>query len=282
MMPLLKPILDRVYLAAKFRRRFGRWPALRNPRSFNEHILSYKLSSRGDERLPRLADKLAAKEHFASLVGPKHVIPTYWHGTELPPRRSRIWPKPYVIKSKHASKQIILVRNSADENWDEIEAVTSQWLSTTYEMGRQQGEWHYAQIAPGLIVEEMIGNGSNPPPDYKLFVFSGRVEVIEVDEGRFVDHRRSFFDCNWSPLPFELRYPRPEVAPPRPARLPKMIRIAERLGRDFEFVRVDLYEVGGRVYCGELTFFPLAGIGRFNPPEADYTLGKFWRTHLQR
>jgi hypothetical protein len=270
------PMVDRVRLSLRFRRRFGYWPGLREQQSFNEHMLRYKLSSRGDERLPRLADKLAAKEHIAALVGPEHVVPTYWQGREFPAREERTWPRPYVIKSTHACRQLILVRDEKEEDWDRIEPVAAQWISEAYAAGRWHREWHYAQIHPRLLVEAMLGDGVQPPPDYKFFVFGGRAELVEVDEGRYVDHRRSFFDRNWKLMPFGLKYPRPAVPPPRPSKLAEMIRIAETLGRDFEFVRVDLYEVDGRVYCGELTFFPIAGMGRFDPPEADFLVGGFW------
>jgi hypothetical protein len=269
-------ISDRTYLSVRFRRQFGRWPSRRNPRSFNEHILGYKLSFRGDPRFAELTDKIAVKRHVAALIGAEHVIPTLWHGTELPPRLERNWPKPYVIKSAHGSDSNLFIRTAADEDWDKIEPIVGVWLSEGYRVGRNYRETQYERIPRGLLVEPMLGDGRFVPPDYKFWVFGGRVELLWKDEGRYVDHKRYMFDRDWAPLPFDFYHRRGAIDPEPPEKLPEMIEIAETLGRDFEFAGVDLYEVDGRVYFGEMTFSPAAGRGPFFPPEADYTIGRLW------
>jgi hypothetical protein len=269
-------VSDRAYLGLRFRRRFGRWPAMRHPESFNEHILNYKLSTKGDPRLPRLADKISVKEHVAAVIGSEHVVPTLWHGVKLPPRKQRNWPKPYVIKPSHTCGCIAFVRSDADEDWRQIEGTASEWLSDTYALGLRDREWHYSEIRPRLLVEPMLGDGRAVPPDYKFYVFGGHVEFITVDEGRYQNHRRYTFDREWRAMPFEAGERRGSVDPERPRTLPEMIAIAETLGRDFEFVRVDLYEVSGRPVVGEMTFFPGGGTVRWEPASGDYILGSFW------
>lgn len=267
---------DRAYLGIRFRRRLGHWPALGKPRSFNEHLLNYKLSTKGDPRLPMMSDKAAVKEHVAATVGPEYVIPTIWQGIKLPPRGQRNWPKPYVLKSTHGCKHNIFVRTEKDEDWDHIEATTRNWLSAAYGVGMRNREWHYDHIPRQLIVEKLIGTGGDVPPDYKLLVFGGEVKLIWVDETRYTDHRRYIFDRDWNEQSFEFNHRRGSAPTPRPDTLPDMIRVAEALGHGFEFVRVDLYDVEGKLYFGELTFFPVAGNGWFDPPESDYLVGEFW------
>jgi hypothetical protein len=266
----------RGYLSLRYRRHFGRWPNLREPRRFTERLLLYKLSTRGDPRLPRLADKVLVKDHVARRVGAQHVVATLWQGTQLPPRAERNWPPPFVIKSTHASMQYVFVGVGEVPDWTMIEDKADLWLSQTYEFGERQLEWHYKHIRPRLIVEPMLGDGRTPPVDYKFGVFHGRVKLIQVDEGRGGEQTRWLMSREWEPLPFNIRYPRGTTEPPRPAGLNEMIRIAERLGNEFEYVRVDLYNIAGRIYFGEMTFFPGAGLTYFDPPEGDYAMGEFW------
>lgn len=269
-------ISDRAYLALRFRLQFGRWPSLTKPRSFNEHLLCYKLSFKDDPRYAELTDKIAVKNHVADAIGAEHVVPMLWHGTELPLPEERNWPKPYVIKSAHSSNSNLFIRTDADEDWSQIEAIVGEWLSDGYLMGRSHREIQYERIPRRLLVEPMLGDGQRVPPDFKFWVFGGRVELLWKDEGRYLDHKRYMFDRNWLPLPFDFYHRRGAVEPQPPEKLTEMIEFAERLGRGFQFVSVDFYEVDGRVYFGEMTFSPAGGRGRFFPPEADYTVGRFW------
>jgi hypothetical protein len=269
-------ISDRAYLRVRFRQQFGYWPSRRNPRSFNEHLLEYKLRFRDDPRFAELTDKIAAKEHVAALIGARHVVPTLWDGAGLPPRSERNWPKPYVIKAAHSSDSNLFIRTAAEEDWEGIEATVGEWLSHGYVVGLNNRETQYERIPRRLLVEPMLGGGGAVPPDYKFWVFGGRVQLLWKDEGRYVDHKRYMFDRDWAPLPFDFYHRRGAVDPDPPERLAEMIAFAETLGRGFEFVDVDFYEIDGHVYFGEMTFSPAGGRGRFFPPEADFAVGQFW------
>ena len=269
-------ISDRLYLAIRYYRRFGRWPALKHPSAFSEHMLAFKLSSRGDARLPVMSDKAAVKDWVAERLGPEHVIPTLWVGETLPPRTERNWPTPYVIKSTHGSAQMIFVRDEIDKRWDDIETECAEWLLVEDGYGRRDREWHYADIKPRLIIEPFIGNMNESPPDFKFFTFAGIVGMIQLDVSRFSGHRRFVFDRSWTPMNYHFEFlPGPEV-PPRPANLDRMLELAETLAQGFDFVRVDFYDVPEGILFGEATFFPSGGNGRFIPPEADFNLGKVW------
>jgi hypothetical protein len=267
-------VSDRLYLSVRFRRRLGRWSLFRKPRDHNEFVQLYKLSSRGDLRMPPLSDKIAVKERVAAAVGADHVIPLIWHGTELPPREARNWPMPYVIKASHGWAANIFVRKPEDEDWPRIEAECAEWLAHRH--GRHTREWHYLRIKPQLLVEQFIECDGTSPSDYKFFVFDGRVEILQKDEDRHSDHRRYLFDRDWQLLPYSIRIPAGPSPPPPPASLPRMLEIAETLGAGFEFVSVDLYDADGHVYFGELTFFPAAGFVPFYPPEASLIVGEMW------
>ena len=144
------------------------------------------------------------------------------------------------------------------------------WLSHTY---KRNSEWAYREVPPRLLVEEFLAGGV--PPDYKFFVFHGRVRMIEVDLDRFTGHKRSLYTADWQRLPVQYGHPAGDDVE-LPSALPEMIDVAEALGAATDFVRVDLYSLPGRVVCGELTNYPMAGRGWFDPREFDRELGAWW------
>ena len=252
--------------------RFRRMPNLAEPRRFSELVQRRKLYDR-DPRWPMLADKIAAKEHVADVLGREWIIPTLWHGTHLPLMPP--WPRPFVLKSSHASQQCLFVRNEAEAAmWPDMRRTAQRWLRSSY--GTYLGEWLYSEIPPRVLVEPFVGRGNVAPFDYKFFVFDGRVEMVQVDLDRETAHRRVMFDRDWRRLPFALEFPTDQRPIPRPATLDRMIAGAETLGRPFDFVRVDFYEVGDRPLFGEMTLYPGSGLDRFRPAHFDEYVGAYW------
>jgi TupA-like ATPgrasp len=251
----------------------GTLPRLDNPTTFSEKIQFRKLHDR-DERLPRMADKLLVKAYVEEKLGPAWVIPTLWHGCSLPPLAERTWPAPFVIKANNGSATNYFVHHETDKDWRKIEALCERWMAAPNRA--PLGEWAYLQITPQILIEPFVGIGNSLPWDYKLMVFNGRVEFIQVDTGRATVHRRTFFDRDWVRQPFELRRPAEAGNIPRPVSLKAMIDGAEALAADFSFVRVDMYEVGDRPLFGEMTFYPGSGMSRFRPNSYDEQWGRLW------
>ena len=246
--------------------RHGRLPALAEPRLFNELIQDRKLRSR-DVRLPALADKVRVKAFVVERVGHEWVIPTLWHGPVLPAQPQ--WQRPFVVKARHGCNQNAYVR-TGEEDWQAIRRKSARWAGKTY--GYWLDEWLYRHVPRGLLVEPFVGVGFELPMDYKFFVFAGRVEFIQVHLGRERRHRWIVFDRRWRRVSALTA----DADPQRPASLRRMIEAAEGLGRDFDFVRIDLYEVQGRPLFGEMTFYPGSGLDRFNPVSLDQMMGDHW------
>ena len=138
-------------------------------------------------------------------------------------------------------------------------------------------EWVYGRMPRRVIVEELLtGADGAIPDDYKFFVFHGRCAFVQVDGGRFGRRTQDFFRPDWQHLPLRGGPPRAEPRPVRPACLAEMIEVAERLGVGTDFVRVDLYDVDGRVVFGELTSFPAGGDSPFDPESFDEEFGRPW------
>ena len=245
--------------------RHGRPARLNRPRLLTEWIQHRKLHDR-DPRLPLMADKLRAKREVANLLGGRWIVPTLWSGTALPLRPA--WRFPYVVKSRHGSQQVMVVRNEVEH----LAAVklSRKWMQSIY--GAWLDEWLYGESPSGIIVEPFIGKGDSLPVDYKLFVFGGEVHFIQVHLDRSGDHRWIVLDRRWE----RVSRATSDLDPSQPQSLTEMIGAAEKLSAGFPFVRVDFYELGSRPFFGELTFYPGSGLESVDPKGLDRRMGELW------
>jgi len=252
------------------RLRIGHWPDLDSPRTFNEKIQAFKLRQRPRE-LVDWVDKAAVKPLVADMLGPDWIIPSLFEGPALPQHRT--WSLPYVIKANNSSGRNLFVRTQEEEDWNRLSRRAARWMRRPHPA--ITGEWLYTRIKPKIIAEPLLG-GDRLPPDFKFFVFDGRVEMIQVDTNRDRRHTRKLFDRDWNEMPVTLHYPRDPEDFPRPGTLETMIAAAEKLGAVQPFVRADFYEIEGVPKFGEVTFTPGAGVEEFDPPHQDARLGALW------
>lgn len=190
------------------------------------------------------ADKFAVRDHVAATIGEQYLIPLVFH-TQNPAD--------------------IVVDNLPD--YPMVQAKLTQLLQTNYY--RFTREWQYKNIQPCILVEKLLVDEDGKIPfDYKLHSFNGRVEIVQVDIDRQIDHRRNLYDRDWRMLPCDYKYKRGRDVE-QPEQLEAMLVLAEMFGREFVFVRADFCIVDGAIYFGELTFHPESGYGRFTPAEWD-------------
>jgi hypothetical protein len=244
--------------------RHRRLPDLADPRLFTELIQLRKLRDR-DPRMPAMADKVAVKTIVADRLGREWVIPSLWSGIEMPERP--LWTGPVVVKSRHGCNHTVFVRD-LDRDWRAARRASARWMRRDY--GWWLDEWLYAHIPRGLLIEPMVGDGRDPPVDYKVFVFGGRATHVQVHLDRARDHRWVVHDRDWRAVTDAA----PAVA--RPTALPAMLAAAEELADGFDFARVDFYQPSGQPLFGEISFYPGSGLDRFNPPELDAEMGRLW------
>jgi hypothetical protein len=144
--------------------------------------------------------------------------------------------------------------------------------------GYRHREWGYGGIPRKVMVERMIETpGGDVPEDYRFFTYHGRVHFIQLDLDRFRERKRNLYDREWDPLPLKLVYPPISGPVSKPANLGQMIDLAERIGAQFDFVRVDLYSPPQGILFGEVTFYPGAGLKAFIPKDWDYKFGEPWK-----
>jgi hypothetical protein len=260
-------------LKLQFLQAHGRLPDLRDPKTFSEKIIWRKLNEE-DALFATISDKVRVKDHVREKIGERWVIPHYWAGTELPPRAERDWPLPWIVKANHASGWNYIVVRRDQLDWDLIEEKVGRWVTTPWPNHRHE---NFCDRFPRQALFEQLVGTPGQLSDYKFFVFQGRVHFVQVDIDRRTAHKRVFFDRDWTCQPFTINT-HPAGAPdlPRPRHFDAMVEAAEILGRDFSFIRVDLYDLEDGPKFSEMTPTPGSGLSRFFPERYDKVFGDLW------
>lgn len=250
---------------------FHRLPHFRNPVTFNEKI-NWRILYDRRPVLEWTCDKLAMKEYAAKVSGLR-VPRTLWTGTNVRELGAARLPEDWVLKPNHRSGQVFFGRGRPDIPL--LTAMSEKWLRPL-EVEKLH-EWAYSKARPLFLAEELLGVPGSPPADYKFFVFNGQVAVMQVHIDRYTAHRNRLYLPDWTPLEVEYGpYPLSPIEPP-PENLDKMLELASELARPFDFMRVDLYNIDGDIIFGEITPYPLSGLGVFIPASFDAELGARWR-----
>ena len=276
--------------------RIGRLLRTRYPRSFNDKV-RYKMLRDRRPLLVAWADKIEMRRYVAAEVGEAY-LPRLLHRLDSASDLESIdLPDSFVLKPSHGSGACVVVDESAPEDahlprapdsWvyahvrrdqidrEQLRLIADHWLSQRYGRGPNH-EWAYGLVTRRLLVEELLrGYDGGVPDDYKLFVFHGRCHFVQVDRARFAARTQDFFTRDWEPLEMWGGVPRSVTPPEEPRHLAEMIRVAETLGRETDFVRVDLYCLPTRVVVGELTSSPAGGDSPFRPARWNTIFGQPW------
>ena len=187
----------------------------------------------------------------------------------------------FVLKCTHDSGGIVICKDKSSLDRESAKAKLSASLQRDY--SRISREWPYKDVPRRIIAEEYLSElGSNEILDYKMYCFHGKPKLTVVCSNRFskTGTRMNFYDIDWNPMGIHFgHYPPVSTEFTRPETYEEMLRLATELSKDCPFLRVDFYEIKGRLYIGELTFFPGAGLEKFRPMTKDYELGEW--LHLE-
>ena len=268
---------DEKYLSRLFEYSLGYKLNLKDPRTFNEKNQYLKIYGRKDS-YTELADKYLVKDIVGKAIGYEHVIKTIDSWDNAGDIDLDSLPDKFVLKCNHTSSTgVIICKDKSKLDRDKVVAEMDKAMHTDYSYYRR--EHVYSRIKRKIFAEEFISDPSGRDiDDYKVFVFNGRAQFVQVDFDRFTDHHRNFYDREWNYVPFTTCYPtNPDHKVEKPAQLEELLRLAEELAQktvgDIPFVRMDFYIVGERILFGEITFYHGAGIERFYPEEYDRKLG---------
>lgn len=270
---LSRLIPDRIYLQIVYFKHFRRFINFNNPKTFNEKIQWLKLNYRNEE-YTKLVDKYRVKQYITKLIGEKYVIPTLGVWNNVDDIDFKSLPEKFVLKCNNDSGGIVICKNKKD--FDEAKA-----KSFLKERLKNNGYWYgrecpYKNVKPCIIAEKYMEDSiSKDIKDYKFFCFNGSMEFFDIDIDRFIEHRANYYDRNGNFLPFGKKYCPPDYTKKieMPKNLGKMIELAETISHNTVLSRIDLYEIDGQVYFGEITFYPGSGFSPFTDEKWDYKLG---------
>lgn len=273
---VIKLIPDKLYLELMFRHRMGKKLNLNNPKTFNEKLQWLKLYDRRPE-YTKMVDKYAVKKYVADIIGKEYIIPTLgvWKNPdEIDFDRL---PKQFVLKCNHNSGLgMCICRDKSKIDIKKVKDELRKGVAQNYYLtGR---EWPYKNVPPRIIAEQyMEDSETSELRDYKFFCFNGEPIYCQVISDRRTVETIDFYDMNWVHQSFtglELpSKPFSKIPIPIPKTFEEMKKSAKILSKDIPFIRVDFYEINGKMYFGELTFYPAAGFGKFSPDKWNQKIG---------
>jgi TupA-like ATPgrasp len=277
--PIAREVLLRAtgrvnYERIQFWRHVGYVPNLHSPKTFNEKIAARKLFANIPEASV-LADKVAVRDHVASIVGDKYVNEALVIAEDVADIDFEKLPESFVAKASHGSAMNLLVEDKSQLDIPEARRKLGGFLKQRY--GRLMNERWYDSITPRILVERYLRDEKyGIPLDLKVYVYHGKARMIRLID-RHGGYGRSFWDASWTRLPLRFRDNPQGPDIDRPAPLAEIIKVAEALSGGFDYIRVDLYCVNDRdVVFGEMTLAPGSGWSPFESKAQDEYVGSFW------
>lgn len=273
---------DKTYLKIKYKLVMGKKLNIDNPKDFNEKLQWLKLYDRRNE-YTAMVDKYEAKKYIEKKIGQEYIIKNFGVWDKFEDIDFDKLPNEFVLKPTHTSGNVFICKDKSKIDYKKLKKEVRSWLKRKYYYIHR--EWPYKNVKPRIIAEEYMAEVENSDLlDYKFMCFNGKVKCSFIcserrsKEGVAVD----FYDCDWNHMPFKRHYRNANVEFKKPKNYEMMIRLAEQLAENIPFVRIDFYEINGKIYFGEITFFPGAGLEEFEPEKYDRILGEMLELPIEK
>ena len=184
-------------------------------------------------------------------------------------------PNQFVLKCSHGSAMNYICYDKNKINYEELKKKFNKWLKTNY--GKKTLELHYSKIKPQIIIEELMLENGKLPIEYKIHVFNGKAKNLYVVTSRGVDIRYNNYYIDWTPFDESQfnGWKKTDYPLKKPSNFDQMVEVAEKLASKFPFVRVDLYNINGKIYFSEMTFTPAKGTLILDDDKCDFEMGKW-------
>lgn len=267
---------DDDYLKRKFKAIMGKELNLENPQTFNEKLQWLKLYDRKPE-YTMMVDKYRVREYIAKTIGAEYLIPLLGVWEDPEDIDFDALPDQFVLKCNHNSGLgMCICKDKSKLDIEKVKQDLKRGLQQDYYLtGR---EWPYKNVARKIVGEAYMSDGNEELSDYKVHCFNGEPRFILVCRDRFRDSglTEDFFTPKWEHMLLKRPdIPNSKAEIPHPETLERMLDLSKKLAKELSFARIDFYEVNGKIYFGEITFFPASGFKKFEPEEWDNTLGQW-------
>ena len=274
---------DRDYITTQYRVRMQRELNLDDPQLFSEKLQWLKLHDH-NPLYTQLVDKYRVREYIAEKVGDACLIPLLGVWDDPDEIDFDALPDQFVLKCNHNSGTgMCICRDKSKLDIDRVRQNLRRGMRENFY--KRCREWTYKGVERKIIAEKLMAQADdtgfeNGLDDYRVYCFHGEPRLIYVyQSGKLESDGKpgiascDIFDIHWNHMPFRQKSPNAPVAPQPPVNLEKMLEISRCLSQEQHFMRVDFYEIDGRVYVGELTLYPGGGFAPFYPSEWDQKIG---------
>ena len=271
----LSHISDEEFIKKAYLINTGRCLDLYNPVSYTEKLQWLKLYDH-NPRYTAMVDKYAAKEIVASIIGAQYVIPTLGLWSSADDIDFEVLPNSFVLKCTHDSGSTILCKDKNNANLPKMRKKLKKYIKRNYYHCSR--EWPYKNVLPQIIAEPYMEDSEDRElRDYKFFTFNGEPRILYITQGRGNKEETvaDFYDMEFNHLNIEVDHKMSKNPPHPPQNFNLMKKLAKELSKGTPQLRVDFYEVNGKVYFGEMTFFHCSGFNLFKPIEWENKLGEW-------
>ena len=273
---------DELYIKILYRLHIGKKLDLKNPKTYNEKLNWLKLHNRKSE-YTTMVDKCAVKSYIASIIGWDYIIPTIGVWDTPEEIDWNVLPNKFVLKTTHGGGNSGVVICKDKRSFDKQLATVKLKKSLRQDLYKTSKEWPYKNVKRQIIAEPYMEDAKTEElRDYKFFCFDGEVKALFVGSERQkrVEPYFDFFDSDFNLLPIRQGHPNSPIPPTKPICFEEMKVVASKLSKGIPHVRIDLYEVNGKIYFGEITFYHFGAMVPFVPEEWDYILGSWIKLPL--
>lgn len=265
---------DETYLKLQYRANTHKKLNLKSPKTFNEKLQWLKLNNR-KPKFTDMVDKYAVRDLVSKKIGDEYLIPLLgvWNSAEEIDFDSL--PNEFVLKCNHDSGSVIICNDKT--KFDKQGAIQKLNGKLNRDMFYWSREWPYKNIKRKIICEKFMKDQTFDVLNvYKILNFSNGEQIIQViQDDKTPKETIDYFDVNWNRLNLRQNYPNSTIPLKKPKTLAEMLELAKKLSDGFPFLRTDFYEINGKVYFSEFTFFSDAGMAKFTPEEWDDKFGSW-------
>lgn len=246
-----------------------------NVSTYTEKMQLYKFYNPNGIK-SKLADKFEVRSYVSSTIGEEYLIPIYGVYDSVDEIKFEDLPTSFVIKPTHGASWVIIVKDKIELDIEKAKRQMQEWLDFDYSM--RSFEMHYKDIKPRILIEKYIETKDKTKiEDYKFLCFNGKIHYCWVDVDRGRNHKRNIYDLNWNLQSwYQNDYGNASKEITKPDNFDDMLNVVKKLMPKLSHVRVDLYNVDGKIYFGELTFSNSSGFEKITPENNNLYLGSLW------
>ena len=259
----------------------------------------YKMDFDRNPEMTIFADKVAVRDYVSTNIGREFLTDSYGIYNSLSGIDREAFPRNFVVKANHGSGAVVICWEGAprgvqlptdishiywekflihpdDLVWQDLIRLSDKWMKLNYSHFWDRLERAYQNIPPQILIEALLTQNGNIPLDFKCFMIGGECKFIQVDAGRFSEHKRSLYYPDWTLCDATFGYPQIEIEVTPPASLKLMLQLSSKLSAGIDFIRIDWYESDQGLKFGELTNYPEAGSKDVSPREQSIEWAKGW------